>query len=553
VNNKHEWVLVDTETSGVAPPIYTVELAAQRMQGWERSGPPLRRLLNQNAAISPEASRVNGYTREILERDGEEPLAVWAALRDYVGGRPLVSYNLAFDLDQVLLPEWARLGIAPIGQRGFCALRLARRLLDPIPAGNCKLQTLRQYYRLPERGAHTALGDVDTIVDLMQEVLRPLAEARALISWAQLRSFAEDEWYPSRLSFGKHQGRDFRDARDDSELFSWLEWLAAASNMRSARMGRWCLNQLATSIEAEAAMAQPFPRPEDSEPEEPTAQERQGTGAGAVVLFVDRDLERLRALISHARTRLAGIQAEFTAEKSAVDAMSAALFRLVRDHYQRRDRLLLLIEYRRKFLDALFSQGETEAEQVKEAYQEARQESDAEYEEADRTAAEKAEPSEAEKQEINTLWRKLVRLFHPDRYVREPERQAIYERLTAAINEARDSGNIALLRDIAEDPDGFIAREGWGALDIARDDQVEDFRKLYEAIEIEIVTRLDAIAKLRESPDYELMTMCRAKPEMLDRIAEDRTRALDAEIEKLAQEADRLHAEIRELTGELGL
>jgi cell division protein FtsB len=49
------------------------------------------------------------------------------------------------------------------------------------------------------------------------------------------------------------------------------------------------------------------------------------------------------------------------------------------------------------------------------------------------------------------------------------------------------------------------------------------------------------------------MTMCRAKPEMLDRIAEDRTRALDAEIEKLAQEADRLHAEIRELTGELGL
>jgi len=26
---------------------------------------------------------------------------------------------------------------------------LAQRLLDPVPAGNCKLQTLRQYYRLP--------------------------------------------------------------------------------------------------------------------------------------------------------------------------------------------------------------------------------------------------------------------------------------------------------------------------------------------------------------------------------------------------------------------
>src|SRR5262249_28585878 len=146
-----------------------------------------------------------------------------------------------------------------------------------------------------------------------------------------------------------------------------------------------------------------------------------------------------------------------------------------------------------------------------------------------------------------------VRLFHPDRYVREPEKQAIYERLTAAINEARDAGNIALMRDIAEDPDGFIARQGWGVLDVTRDDQVEDLRKLYEALEIQIVTRLDAIAKLRESPDYELMTMCRAKPEMLTRIAEERTRALDAEIEKLAQQADRLQAEIRELTGQESL
>jgi DNA polymerase III epsilon subunit-like protein len=102
VKNKQEWVLVDTETSGVAPPINTVELAAQRMRGWERSGPPLRRLLNQNATISPGASRVHGYNAEILERDGEDPLAVWAGFRDYAGERPLVSYNLAFDLDQVL-------------------------------------------------------------------------------------------------------------------------------------------------------------------------------------------------------------------------------------------------------------------------------------------------------------------------------------------------------------------------------------------------------------------------------------------------------------------
>jgi DNA polymerase III epsilon subunit-like protein len=139
---------------------------------------PFRRLLNPNAEIAPEASRVNGYTREILQRDGEPPPRVHAAFADYVGGLPLVAYHLSYDLDEVLLPEWRRLGIAPIGPAGFCALRLAQRLLDPVPAGNCKLQTLRQYYRLPERGAHTALGDVETVVDLLDRVLRPLAQQR---------------------------------------------------------------------------------------------------------------------------------------------------------------------------------------------------------------------------------------------------------------------------------------------------------------------------------------------------------------------------------------
>ncbi len=148
--NDTPWILLDTETNGLRAPIYVVELAAQRMIGWEPEGEPFRHLLNQNVNIPPEASRVNGYTREILERDGDPPLDVYADFRRYAGTLPLVSYNLAYDLDQVLIPEWERLGIAPIGERGFCALELARRLLDPVPAGNCKLQTLRQFYHLPE-------------------------------------------------------------------------------------------------------------------------------------------------------------------------------------------------------------------------------------------------------------------------------------------------------------------------------------------------------------------------------------------------------------------
>jgi DNA polymerase III epsilon subunit-like protein len=66
-----DWIILDTETTGFAPPIFVVEIGAQKMRGWEPVGEPFRKLLNQNQAIPSEASRVHGYTREILERDGE--------------------------------------------------------------------------------------------------------------------------------------------------------------------------------------------------------------------------------------------------------------------------------------------------------------------------------------------------------------------------------------------------------------------------------------------------------------------------------------------------
>ena len=239
------WILVDTETTGIRPPIFVVEIGAQRMRGWEPEGPPFQRLLNQNRDIPPEVARVHGYTKEILERDGEPAETVYEAFAAYVGDLPLVAYNLQYDLDQVLLPEWKRLGIDQIGVRGFCALRLTQRLLEPVPAGNCKLQTLRQYYRLPQRGAHTALGDVETVVDLLGQVLRPLAEQRGLDSWQSVCDFTTQDWYSTRIAFGPFKDRLFWEAETDTALHGWLVRLSQSTNRRNAAIGGWYLSQLA--------------------------------------------------------------------------------------------------------------------------------------------------------------------------------------------------------------------------------------------------------------------------------------------------------------------
>jgi len=543
--NRKPWVLLDTETTGFSAPIFVVELAAQRMLGWQPDGEPFRKLLNQNADIPAQASRVHGYTREILERDGEPPHQVYREFAEYVAGRPLVAFNLEYDLDQVLGPEWKRLGIAVIGDRGFCALRLAQRLLDPVPAGNCKLQTLRQYYRLPERGAHTALGDVQTVADLLERVLRPVATHHGLDTWEKLVEFAAEEWFPSRIAFGKHKGRLIQEARKDVELRHWLDWLAMSSNSRSARMGRWYLRQL------KVPAAQPNTTVFAAHESERETQGDAAAQAGYVglVIYINPELEQLRQLVAGARARLVELEVNFTKEKTRVDVMQGVLFRQLREHYQKRDRLRLIVDYRQKFLESLLRGGEDDAKQAEADYRQAKTHADKEYEETAAAVAEKKQLTPEEEVELSRLWKKLVKLYHPDRFANQPDKLETYHKLTAAINRAKDSGDIKTLKEIAEDPHGYILRQGWVALDFSEEVELAQLRRLNETLQLEIIAVLDALNRLKESPDYELCQLSHLKPAVLDELAAERVTLLNKEISELEKRAGALAEEIKELSG----
>lgn len=239
-----EWIILDTETTGLVQPIYVVELAAQRMRGWDAVGEPFRMFLDHDVDIPPAAEAVHGYSRRYLSDHGQPPAQVHQEFARYVDGRPLVAFNLAYDYDQVLLPEWKRLGMAPPSPRGFCAMRLTQKLISPSPAGNYRLQTLREHYSLEERQAHSALGDVQTVIDLVQRVLRPLAEAKGASPYQSLEDYATGHWYPEILPFGKFKGHSFREAAADSDVRGWLEWLSRRPDEDTARMGKWYLEQL---------------------------------------------------------------------------------------------------------------------------------------------------------------------------------------------------------------------------------------------------------------------------------------------------------------------
>jgi DNA polymerase-3 subunit epsilon len=547
MNSKH-WILLDTETTGFTAPVFVVELAAQRMSGWNPDSKPFRKVINQNADIPAEASRVHGYTREILERDGEPAHQVYREFAEYAGDLPLVSFNLEYDLDEVLRPEWKRLGIGAIGSRGFCALRLAQRLLDPVPAGNCKLQTLRQYYRLSERGAHTALGDVQTVADLMAQVLRPVAGHRGLDTWEKLVAYAAEEWFPSRIAFGKHKGRLIQEARKDTELRRWLDWLASSSNAQGAKMGRWYLGQL--EIEAERRTDTAVFAATGIEGGGSRAERAEEIGFSALVMYTNPELEKLRQLVAGARARLAELEVSYTKEKSQVDTVQAVLFRHLREHYKKRDQLKLVVDYRKKYLDSLLRGGDEEAKQAEENYERAKTQSDKEYEETATAVAEQEQLTAEEEAELSKLWKKLVKLYHPDRFAHEPDKLETYEKLTAAINRAKDSGDIETLRQIAEDPHGFILRQGWANLDFSEEVELTQLRRLYETLQLEIITVIESLGQLRESPEYELCRISEKKPGVLEELAAERAKLLEKESAGLEKQANRLAQEIEELSGE---
>ena len=183
-------------------------------------------------------------------------------------------------------------------------------------------------------------------------------------------------------------------------------------------------------------------------------------------------------------------------------------------------------------------------------YHEADARTHQEYEDTGAAMESKRRLSDDEESELKSLWRKLVKLFHPDRFADDPEKQAAYTKLTSAINAAKDSGDLETLRQIADDPAGYVMGHGWTAIDLGDTDELEQLQKLFNSLEVEIIAVIEATDALKESPDYELYHITEQEPEVFECVVEQQIAGINEELTQLKTEAERLKKEIVELTGE---
>jgi hypothetical protein len=270
--------------------------------------------------------------------------------------------------------------------------------------------------------------------------------------------------------------------------------------------------------------------------------------ASIVLAREESDLKRLRTLVGAARARLAELEAAYTIEKAKLDALQARLFSRLRQYHQERERLRIILSYRKQFLEALLRKGMEKAEEVQRECHEAEARSAREYEKTAVAMAAKKKLTADEEDELGKLWKTLVKLYHPDRFSHKPQKLGTYSKLTAAINRAKDTGDLDMLREVASDPHGFILRQGWASLDFREEQEIAQLRKLLETLELEILRVTKESDGLHESPEFELYELTAKNAEMFEEIVTTQTALLEKEIANLRNESDRLSKEIAALS-----
>jgi DNA polymerase III epsilon subunit-like protein len=183
-----EWILIDTETTGITNPIYIVEIYAQKMVGLRPHGDPLHVFLNHNVTIPPEASAIHGYTTELISKIGINPWKAHKELENYIEKRPVCSHNLSYDWERCILPERRRLKLPFIGGRGFCTVQLFRRCLPAFET--FKLEKLREIYQI-ENKSHSAKGDVLTVLEILDKYAFPKLGEVGINTFDEIKEFSK--------------------------------------------------------------------------------------------------------------------------------------------------------------------------------------------------------------------------------------------------------------------------------------------------------------------------------------------------------------------------
>ena len=545
-NHSNLWVLVDLSTVEDMSTHKPNRVVAQLMDGWDVVGD----VFDQYIERDPDGDFYSDETDETevdLEElnDGEVPEFVYQELQDYAQGGLACAFNLKRVYDDLLSSDWAEVGKEFSLERGFCLLRLTQRLLDPLPIQDNSLSSLRAFYNLRVKNLQDPLGRLSTVSELAQTVLRPIAETKRLTSMHKLVEYCDEVWYPAVLSWGKYKGNAYSEARDNEEMLDWLNNKAKSPNVRVSEMCGWYLDKLKQTefpIETDELYVSADHLPVSAKIDSPDGQ-RHG-----IVLFENPELKQIHRLVEWVRNQLADIEKQFDHLRREIDKVHYVIREKLHKLHKRRDGLRLKVKYLQIKLDMYMHPTDTAFEDIELEYQTEEKKLHQEYEKTKRKAKQRTK-AEEDPAELNEIYRKLAKLYHPDLQASGAARKS-HEQLMKVINRARSSNNLKLLKEIIEDPRGYCLRNNIDEIETEIDEDVEYLRRLYKHLQGRRFSALTELNELKESAGFELYQSSLRQPQFMDAVAKDQQKEIERECDQLEIKRQELQRELDELENE---
>lgn len=166
------FVVIDIETTGGSPSDAGItEIGAVKLLGGACLG-TFQTFVNPGQAIPPHITVLTGITQSMVLRAPRID-DVLPTLLEFVRDAVIVGHNVRYDLG-FLGAALERTGRPRFTNRSVDTCALARRLVrDEVP--NCRLSTLAERLRLPNRPTHRALADALATGDLLHVLLERAA------------------------------------------------------------------------------------------------------------------------------------------------------------------------------------------------------------------------------------------------------------------------------------------------------------------------------------------------------------------------------------------
>ena len=210
LTEKETFVCFDCETTGLdtqTDQIIEIAIVKFTFQGWIENK---ENLIDPGISIPKETIEIHHITDEMVK--GKPKIReVLPQYLEIIGDHIAVGHAIGFDI--ALLSNAAqKYGISTDieKQRSIDTVRLAR-LYGQSP--NNSLETLRLHFNIPGKGAHRAMNDVKTNIEIFKHLTKQFKKTEDIFKRLDRPILL------SKMPLGKHKGRPF--AELSTEYLSW--------------------------------------------------------------------------------------------------------------------------------------------------------------------------------------------------------------------------------------------------------------------------------------------------------------------------------------------